>query len=119
MKPFLLRLKANLQEYLTPPWPLLVVGFSGGRDSVALLHALWRLAEDSGDFALLAAHFNHGLRGAEADAEQEFCRDFCSRLGIEFCWGQAQGLNRGGDVENRARRQRYAWLEQTDRKSVV
>ena len=63
LKPFLLRLKDNLQEYLTPPWPLLVVGFSGGRDSVALLHALWRLAEDSGDFALLAAHFNHGRRG--------------------------------------------------------
>lgn len=118
LKPFLLRLKANLQEYLTPPWPLLVVGFSGGRDSVALLHALWQLGqmeqpETAPNFALLAAHFNHGLRGAEADADQEFCRDFCSRLGIEFCWGQAQGLNRGGDVENRARRQRYAWLEQT------
>ncbi len=106
MKPFLLCLKANLQEYLTPPWPLLVVGFSGGRDSVALLHALWQLGqmeqpETAPNFALLAAHFNHGLRGAEADADQEFCR------------GQAQGLSSGGDVENRARRQRYAWLEQT------
>ncbi len=76
MKPFLLRLKANLQEYLTPPWPLLVVGFSGGRDSVALLHALWQLRqmeqpETAPNFALLAAHFNHGLRGAEADADQD------------------------------------------------
>lgn len=108
----LAKLQAVLREYLTPPWPLLVAGFSGGRDSVVLLHALWRLAEAGGGFALLAAHFNHGLRGAEADADQEFCRDFCSRLGIEFCCGQAQGLGSGGDVENRARRQRYAWLEQ-------
>lgn len=113
MEPLPAHLQANLREHLTPPWPLLVVGFSGGRDSVALLHALWRLGQAGGvEFALLAAHFNHGLRGAEADADQEFCRDFCSRLGIEFCWGQAQGLGRGGDVENRARRQRYAWLEQ-------
>jgi len=115
--PILQHLQNNLREYLTPPWPLLVVGFSGGRDSVALLHGLYTLQQgckpgDGGGFALLAAHFNHRLRGAEADADAEFCRAFCARLGIEFVSAQAGDWRRVYDLENRARNMRYAWLRQ-------
>ena len=107
--PILPHLQKNLQGFLTPPWPLLVVALSGGRDSVALLHGLVQL-QKQGDFALLAAHFNHGLRGAESDGDEAFCRDFCAQLGVEFFCGRAADLVGGG--ENKARERRYAWLNQ-------
>jgi len=47
-----------------------VVGVSGGTDSVALLHVLRALAE-SLDLHLHVAHLNHGLRGADADADAD------------------------------------------------
>ena len=53
-----------------------LVGFSGGADSVALLFALYLLKEKL-DFRLEAAHFNHQLRGAESDSDAEFVRKFC------------------------------------------
>lgn len=57
----------------------LLVGVSGGADSVALLLALAELADPG---RLLAAHFNHGWRGAQSDADQRFVSDLCRRLGI-------------------------------------
>jgi tRNA(Ile)-lysidine synthase TilS/MesJ len=53
---------------------------SGGADSVALLRAL---AERSGELGLVlhAAHLHHGLRGAEADGDLEFCRALAAELG--------------------------------------
>ncbi len=76
---------------------------------MALLHGLVQL-QKQGDFALLAAHFNHGLRGAESDGDEAFCRDFCAQLGVEFFCGRAADLVGGG--ENKARERRYAWLNQ-------
>lgn len=113
--PILPHLQKNLQGFLTPPWPLLVVALSGGRDSVALLHGLVQLQKQGDfarlglDFALLAAHFNHGLRGAESDGDEAFCRDFCAQLGVEFVSFRAVGL---AAAENSARKARYAWLWQ-------
>lgn len=113
--PILPHLQKNLRACLAPPWPLLVVAFSGGRDSVALLHGLAQLQKqykpgDGWEFALLAAHFNHGLRGAESDGDETFCRDFCAQQGIEFVCDRAADLVGGG--ENKARERRYAWLNQ-------
>ena len=56
----------------------LVVAVSGGVDSTALLIAL----HDLGSIALVAAHVNHHLRGAESDGDEEFVRDLCARLGV-------------------------------------
>ena len=48
---------------------------SGGRDSMALLHLLNTLAEETGS-QVAAAHFNHQLRPA-ADRDEAFVRDWC------------------------------------------
>jgi tRNA(Ile)-lysidine synthetase-like protein len=54
---------------------------SGGADSVALLLGLHNLAHEF-RLDLHAAHLHHGLRGADADADREFVRALCRRLGV-------------------------------------
>lgn len=58
----------------------LVVGLSGGRDSVALLLLLQHI----GCTRLHAVHVHHGIRGAEADADEQFCANLCARHSIPY-----------------------------------
>lgn len=60
-----------------------LVGLSGGADSVCLLHFLRYLAAEK-HFALAALHVNHGLRGKAAQADQQFCKRLCGELDIPF-----------------------------------
>ncbi len=60
-----------------------IVGFSGGADSVFLLHTLHRL-KDKLDIKLVAAHINHMLRGEEAQRDAEFAQKFSKELDIPF-----------------------------------
>jgi tRNA(Ile)-lysidine synthetase-like protein len=57
-----------------------IVGVSGGPDSVALLRALHELAEKNLAIALVAAHLNHGLRGKAADEDQAFVENLACQL---------------------------------------
>ena len=59
------------------------VGFSGGADSVCLLHILYMLRERY-ELDITACHVNHMLRGEDADNDEQFCRDFCEKYGINF-----------------------------------
>ncbi len=61
---------------------VVLVGLSGGADSVCLTHALVTLADDLG-ITVYAAHMNHGIRGDEADRDERFVLDFCDGLGIK------------------------------------
>lgn len=60
-----------------------VVGVSGGADSVCLLFLMHRLRE-KGLTELEAAHVNHGLRGEEADRDQAYVEELCRNWGIPF-----------------------------------
>jgi tRNA(Ile)-lysidine synthase len=66
------------RDNLIPAGTRVLVGVSGGADSVALLHILHRLGYD-----ITAAHLNHSIRGAEADTDEAFVKDLCAKLGIE------------------------------------
>lgn len=61
----------------------IVVGVSGGPDSVCLLHVLWRLKEEF-NLRLVAVHINHMLRGAESYRDEDFVKNLCSMLEIEL-----------------------------------
>lgn len=60
-----------------------IVGVSGGPDSVCLLDILYRLSDDM-NIKLAAVHVNHGIRGAEADRDEEFVKAYCEEKNIEL-----------------------------------
>jgi len=109
----LITLAAALPEQGLWDWPVLV-GVSGGADSVALLVALVSLASRRGASGrILVAHAHHGLR-PEADDDLRFVVALASDLGVEVVTerlglGGATG-NGGEGLEARARRLRYDWL---------
>ena len=86
---------------------------SGGLDSMCLLHVM---LEQPG-FRVTAAHFNHGLRGAEADRDEQFVRDYCARHHVPFVSGagdtRALAEREGLSIEEAARKLRYAFLKET------
>ena len=101
---------------LLPRGARVLVALSGGRDSMALLTALEELAEDR-SLTLLAAHYDHGLRGEESRRDRDFVMRWCESRGIPLTVGQgdvageAKRTRRG--VEETARTMRYAFLEET------
>ena len=96
------------------------VAVSGGADSVALTVALAEQAAALG-IGLQAVHVNHGLRGAESDADEEFVRELAARLGIELRVRRVdtEGERAGDGVEETARRLRYAWWDELMAAGVV
>lgn len=92
-----------------------LVGFSGGADSVTLLFSL---SEIMGKENIHAFHVNHMLRGEEADGDEEFCKNICNKNGISFSSEKidvASAAN-GVGVEEKARDMRYAALINEARK---
>jgi tRNA(Ile)-lysidine synthase len=90
-----------------------LVGVSGGADSTALLFCLHALASEF-HLALSIAHLNHGIRGAEADADEDFVRQTSVDLGLRFfsettdIKQQAKTAKR--NMEDLARQRRYEFL---------
>ena len=91
----------------------LLVAVSGGPDSLALLHSLYRLRGEYG-LTLCGAHLNHKLRGVESDADAEFAGDAFERLGVPFT---VDGVDVAAyrrrhrlSLEDAARRVRYSFL---------
>ena len=67
---------------LLPAGSRVVVALSGGADSVALVNVLCALAESEGFQVAGVAHLNHRLRGQDADADEQFCRQYASAVGL-------------------------------------
>lgn len=88
-----------------------VVGLSGGPDSSALLAVLAAVATEL-NLKLVAAHFNHGLRGKESDGDEAFSRKLAKKFGVTFRAGKMKktGGVKGVSPEDYYRQQRYFFL---------
>src|SRR5512135_2307585 len=97
---------------MPPRSSTLVVGLSGGADSVALLDALASLRRRRG-FRVVAAHLDHRLRAGSVE-DAAFCAELCRALDVPLRVGQAEVRARAarerGGLEQAARRERYAFL---------
>lgn len=91
-----------------------VVGLSGGPDSVFLLYALHTLQARLG-FTLRAVHVHHGIRGAEADRDEAFSEKLCAKLAVPFqavhVAAPEYAAQHGLSLEEAARILRYEALE--------
>ena len=97
---------------LLPDQGPLLVAVSGGPDSVALLHFLAALQARTGrPSALVAAHVNHGLRGAESDGDAVFVRDLALAWGLAYLEAGVGPLLRDSSEES-ARHARYEALRE-------
>ncbi len=101
------------QMELFSPGQQVAVALSGGPDSMALLTVLTHLREELG-ISLSAAHFHHGLRGREADRDEDFVRRWCERQGIPLSVGYGDTRQRAADtgesLEQAARQLRYRFF---------
>lgn len=90
-----------------------LVGVSGGADSVALLHLLLRI-RNRYDLELIVGHFNHKLRGEESDGDEEFVRGLANRYQLtcltECVSSTERWTSQSGNVESWARDRRYEFF---------
>jgi tRNA(Ile)-lysidine synthase len=96
-----------------------LVAVSGGPDSVCLLHVLNRLQKDL-DILLHVAHLDHGLRGAEAEADARYVEELAGKLGIPATIEKRDvnefNKERRTSIEEAAREVRYRFLDEVAEK---
>lgn len=110
------RVKNTIEKYdMLLPGEKVVVGVSGGADSIGLLHALLELKEYKPE--LIVAHLNHGIRGREAERDAVFVKRTAESLGLKFELGKADvpGYKKEKklSLEEAARTFRYEFFEKT------
>ncbi len=106
------------QHSLIPRKELVVVGVSGGADSVCLLDVLAKWRKELG-IKLHIAHLNHQLRGVESEADAEYVSNLAGSLGILITIDRqdvaAYRTERNCSIEEAARELRYAFLARVAR----
>jgi len=101
-----------------------LVGLSGGADSVALLRVLLELREEYG-MKLCCAHIHHGLRGETADRDMQFAEDLCQKYEIPIAVLEEDVRSYANQyhlsLEDAGRKVRYAFFEKqhTDKIAVA
>ncbi|MBZ0290763.1 MAG: tRNA lysidine(34) synthetase TilS [Anaerolineae bacterium] len=113
-------IRRTIQKYhLIPPDSALVLGVSGGADSLALLHILYTL-QPTFRYRLHVATLDHGLRGETGAADAEFVRHFAESLGVPVTLGRANvsqlATAQHTGIEAAARNARYDFLATVARK---
>jgi tRNA(Ile)-lysidine synthase len=101
------------EQQLTVPGERVSVAVSGGADSVALLRVLLELRQELG-IVLSVAHFNHKIRGAEANADEQFVQELARQFQLEFHSASADAPAHAREqrlsLETAARELRHRWF---------
>ncbi len=98
----------------------IVLGVSGGPDSIAMLNILHKISKEI-NFEIFVAHINHGLR-ENAEMDEKFVQDFCQKIGVPFFVKHvnikqiAQEQKRG--IEETGRKIRYEFFDEIMEKTA-
>lgn len=116
-------IKQAIAEYnLFDSGSSVLVGLSGGADSVCLTHALHTLSEEL-DITVYTAHVNHGIRGEEALRDEQFARDFSESLGLKCFVKHADipdiAKSEGISEETAGRKIRYGFFDEICKKHNI
>ncbi|MCP4150303.1 MAG: tRNA lysidine(34) synthetase TilS [bacterium] len=107
-----------LQHRLITPGTTVILGFSGGKDSVTLFQLLKGLRKEI-SFRLIAAYFNHKIRTDEAE-EEKWIREYCDAQGVEYVIGgknvMAFKTEAGLNLEHAASISRYGFFKEISTK---
>jgi len=108
-------IKFEKQNAFFKPKISVLVGLSGGADSVTLLHFVKQMSVKK-HFNVYACHVHHGLRAGTADRDAKFARDIAKKLDVPFILKKvnvkALAKKENLSTEHAARKARYAALEQ-------
>lgn len=115
------RVRSTINKYnLLQKGDKIVLGLSGGPDSVCLLHVLKQLEEEY-DISIYAAHLNHQIRGIEAQKDVMYISQLCDSLGVKFF---VKSINvpeyckkHGLSIEEGARKLRYEMFYEIKQKT--
>lgn len=111
MNDFERKLVSEWRRLGLPVTGAIVVGVSGGADSVALLVAFDTLRREGKlGIEITAAHLNHSLRADESDADEGFVRALCAERDISLACGRMKTRGKG-NLEQSAREARYDFLQ--------
>ena len=106
--------RALIDQIGVKPGDGIVVGVSGGADSVSLLKVIQDLSIKFG-LSVYAAHYNHGIRGESADGDSRFVAELCACLNVPLIVERgdvpAHAAGHGQTLEQAARELRYGFLE--------
>ena len=102
--------RRTIQKFhLITPDSILVVGVSGGADSLALLHILYTL-QSTFRYRIHVATLDHGLRGEQGAADAEYVRNFADSLGVPVTVARTDVGSQHTGIEAAARIARYDFL---------
>lgn len=101
------------KKIVLPAHSTVVAACSGGPDSLALLDILWELKHML-QIDVIAAHYEHGIRGRESLEDAAFVETFCRQRGIPYFQGAGnvphEAEQHNESIETAARRLRYGFL---------
>lgn len=107
---FLAELRRGLKR--CQPGSTLLIGLSGGADSVALFRGLLELRSELA-CSLHVAHLNHQLRGEASEADARWVEDLCRLHGVPVTVGTASINPVATGIEEAARQARHRFLDET------
>jgi tRNA(Ile)-lysidine synthase len=118
---FIGKVQATVEKYrMLEEGDTVIVGVSGGIDSVALLHVLMAL-RDEYDLSLIVAHLDHGIRGEESRQEGDFVSGLAQGLGLPIKKAVADVPALAGkkriSLQEAAREARFAFYEEVRKKN--
>ncbi len=112
---FIDKVESTIKKYgMLEKGDRVLVGLSGGPDSVTLLSALFSLKDKYG-VDIYVAHLDHGFRGEESAADSRFCEELTEKMGLEIICEQIDvpriAKEKGISPEEAARFERYDFFK--------